>query len=129
MGGTAMSDREKRLEEIQEIISARSAQFPEGGAERLSEQFANMMADDAWEDDDELPSLVALDTFLRSIGPTNYSPMLPDTDAMPGIGTNGRGSITAFWRYGNMTHCVDFLPTGEIRYSSFIHTGQEGEQP
>ena len=103
-----MSDRERRLEEIQQIISDHSSQLPEGGAERLCEQFAKMMAEDAWEDGDELPSFVALNAFLR---------MLTATKAMPGIGSNGRGSITAFYQDGDMRHTVDFLPTGGISHS------------
>ena len=55
-----MSDREKRLEEIQRTISDHVLRL-----QRLSVQFANMMADDAWEDNDELPSLDALSAFLR----------------------------------------------------------------
>jgi hypothetical protein len=66
-----------------------------------------MMADDAWEDNDELPSLVAVMAFLQ---------MLIATKAMPGIGSNGRGSITAFYRDGDIKHTIDFLPSGDFSY-------------
>ena len=109
-----MSDRERHLDEIQRIISDHSSQLPGWGAERLSGQFARMMADDAWEDDYALPSLVALEGFLAWL----------ERDVLLwargfGIGTNGRGSITVFWRDGNMRHTVDFLPAGGISHSSF----------
>jgi hypothetical protein len=115
-----MSDRERRLEEIQRIISARSSQFPEGCAERLSGQFARMMADDAWKNDDELPSLIALEEFLS----------LLERDLLLwarnfGIGTDGCGSITAFWREGDVRYTVNFSPTRIRYFSSYI--GQEGQ--
>jgi hypothetical protein len=97
-----MSDREKRLEEIKQIISNHSSQLPEGCAERLSVQFANMMADDAWEDNDELPSSDALSAFLLWL--------MRCGDVRPGIGTNGRGSITAFYRDGDIKHAIIFGP-------------------
>lgn len=109
-----MSDRERRLDEIQRMISDHSSQLPEGGAERLSGQFANMMADDAWEDDYELPSLVALGVFLVWLERN----VLMWAQGF-GIGSNGRGSITAFWREGEVRHTVDFLPRGGISHFSF----------
>jgi hypothetical protein len=102
-----MTLREKRLAEIQQIISDHASQLQEGCADRLSVQFANMMAEDAWEDNDELPSLIALTIFLswlqRGKGVSH-----------PGIGSNGRGSITAFWREGEIRYTYDFLPSGKV---------------
>jgi hypothetical protein len=104
--GTA---RERRLEEIQQFISSYSRELPKGFAVGLNGQFANMMADDAWEDDYEYPSMLSLKAFLL---------MLISTKAMqrPGIGTNGRGSITAFWRVGENRLTIDCLPSGNTRW-------------
>ena len=101
--------RERCLEEIQQFISSNSMDLPKGFAVGLNGQFANMMADDAWEDDDVLPSMVSLKAFLL---------MLISTKAMqrPGIGTNGRGSITAFWREGENRLTIDCLPSGNTRW-------------
>jgi hypothetical protein len=111
-----MSDREKRLEEIKRIISDHSSQLPEGRAERLIVQFANMMADDVWEDNDELPSLDALSAFLL---------WLMRGDVSPGIGSNGRGSITAFYRDGDIKHTIDFLPSGKMAINRYL--AQKGD--
>jgi hypothetical protein len=101
-----MSDREKRLEEIQRTISDHVLRL-----QRLSVQFTNMMADDAWENDDELPSLDALSAFLL---------WLMRRDVHPGIGSNGRGSITAFWREGDIKHTIDFLPSGKMANNRYL---------
>jgi hypothetical protein len=101
--------RQRRLEEIQQFISSNSMHLPKGFAVGLNGQFANMMADDVWEDDDVLPSMDSLNAFLL---------MLISTKAMhrPGIGTNGRGSITAFWREGENRLTIDCLPSGNTRW-------------
>ncbi len=104
-----VTPRERRLEEIQRVISSISMHLPKGFAVGLNGQFANMMADDAWEDDDALPSMLSLKAFLL---------MLLSTKATqrPGIGTNGRGSITAFWRDGENRLTIDCLPSGNTRW-------------
>lgn len=104
-----VTPRERRLEEIQRFISGNSMHLPKGFAVGLNGQFANMMADDAWEDDDALPSMHSLKAFLL---------MLISTKAAqrPGIGTNGRGSITAFWRDGENRLTIDCLPSGNTRW-------------
>lgn len=101
--------RQRRLGEIRRFISSTSMHLPKGFAVGLNGQFANMMADDAWEDDDALPSLQSLSAFLL---------MLISTKATqrPGIGTNGRGSITAFWRDGENRLTIDCLPSGNTRW-------------
>ena len=38
------------------------------------------------------------------------------TKARPGLGTNGRGSITAFWREGQNRLTIDCLPSGITRW-------------
>jgi hypothetical protein len=38
-------------------------------------------------------------------------------DVSPGIGSNGRGSITAFYRDGDIKHTIDFLPSGKTAMS------------
>jgi hypothetical protein len=102
-----MSARKKRLDEIHRIISDHSSHLPEGFAAVLNERFANMMADEAWEDGDALPSLVALRAFLLML-------MDRPPPRSPGVGTNGRGSIAAFWRVGNLRYTYDFLPSGRV---------------
>jgi hypothetical protein len=102
-----MSARKRHLEEIQRIIADHSSNLPEGFAPGLNDQFAIMMADDAWDDGDELPSLVALRAFLSML-------MDRPPERRPGIGTNGRGSITAFWRVGGLRYTYDFLPSGRV---------------
>lgn len=101
--------RERRLEEIQRVISSFSMHLPKGFAVGLNGQFANMMADDAWEDEDALPSLRSLDAFLLTLFSTQAT-------QRPGIGTNGRGSITAFWRDGENRLTIDCLPSGNTRW-------------
>ena len=103
------TDRERRLEEIQRFISSNSMHLPKGFAVGLNGQFANMMADDVWEEVDAYPSMHSLETFLL---------MLVSTKATqrPGIGTNGRGSITAFWRDGENRLTIDCLPSGNTRW-------------
>ena len=101
--------RQKRLQDIQIMMSGASMHLPKGFTSGLNNQFANMMADDAWEEGDELPSLRSLKAFLL---------MLITTGAThrPGIGTNGGGSISAFWRDGQNRLTVDCLPSGTIRW-------------
>jgi hypothetical protein len=104
-----VTPRERRLEEIQQFISSNSMHLPRGFAVGLNGQFANMMAEDAWEDEDALPSMRSLMAFLL---------MLISTKAVqrPGIGTNGRGSISAFWRAGENRLTIDCLPSGNTRW-------------
>ncbi len=103
------SPREGRLEEIQNAISSVSMHLPRGFAPGLNRQFADMLADDAWEDGDAFPTEKALAAFLNMLISTRAA-------QRPGIGTNGRGSITAFWRDGENRLTVDCLPTGNIRW-------------
>lgn len=64
------------------------------------------MDDDAWEDDDELLSTEALNTFLLALIHTQ-------TNRRPGIGTNGRGSITAAWTQVGNRLTIECLPSGK----------------
>lgn len=102
-----LSPLEKRLKFVQDAISKVSMHLPPGFAVGLNRQFANMMDDDAWEDDDELVSPVALKTFIQTLIHT-------DTKRRPGIGTNGRGSVTAFWTEGDNRLTIECLPTGKV---------------
>lgn len=101
--------RERRLEEIQLVISSISMHLPKGFAVGLNGQFANMMAEDTWEDDDALPSILSLKAFLLTLISTHAT-------QRPGIGTNGRGSITAVWRNGENRLTIDCLPSGNTRW-------------
>ncbi|MFN9970055.1 MAG: hypothetical protein ACK58T_09165, partial [Phycisphaerae bacterium] len=79
-----------------------------------------MMSDDAWEDDYELPSLVALGVFLVWLERN----VLMWTRGF-GIGSNGRGSITVFWREGEVRHTVDFLPSGIVTTENVGMAGRD----
>jgi hypothetical protein len=101
--------RQRRLEKIQVLISGMSMHLPKGFAAGLNDQFATMLADDVWEDGDEFPSMRSVTVFLLVLFATG-------TKVRPGIGTNGRGSITAFWREGENRLTIDCLPTGSTRW-------------
>ncbi len=94
---------ERRLEDIQRTISSASMHFPNGFATGLRRQFANLLDEDAWEEEDELPGTLAVSTFLRVLYQTAKS-------RRPGIGANGRGSISAFWTNGDNRLTVECLP-------------------
>lgn len=97
------TDLERRLEDIQRTISSASMHFPSGFATGLRRQFANLLDEDAWEEEDELPSILAASTFLRVLYQTAAR-------RRPGIGTNGHGSISAFWTNGKNRLTVECLP-------------------
>lgn len=104
--------REQRLDEIHTLVSRASMHLPKGQddfAVGLRRQFSTMLSAEAWEDLDELPSVEALETFLRVLLSTGAK-------SRPGLGTNGRGSVTAFWRRGENRLTVDCLPTGSVRW-------------
>lgn len=96
---------EERLRYVQETISKISMHLPHGFATGLNRQFANLMDSDAWEDDDELVSPGALTAFLNTL-------FYAKTLRRPGIGTNGRGSITASWTEGGNRLTIECLPSG-----------------
>ena len=98
---------EERLRYIQEAISNVSMHLPEGFAMGLNRQFANLMDEDAWENDDDLIGSKALTTFILTLRSSG-------TKKRPGIGTNGRGSITASWTEGENRLTVECLPTGDV---------------
>ena len=100
------SPLEERLRDVQKTISSISMHLPKGFVAGLNRQFANLMADDAWEDDDELVSPVALKAFLLTLVNTQ-------TQRRPGIGSNGHGSITAAWTVGGNRLTIEFLPSGQ----------------
>ena len=100
---------EQRLNEVQRAISSMSMHLPQGFSAGLNQQFANLMDEDAWEDDDEFPIVDALSTFLNVLISTR-------TNRRPGIGTNGRGSISAFWTNGGNRLTVECLPSGSISW-------------
>lgn len=122
-GMSATSERnsiEQRLAEIQKSISDFSMHLPQGFGAGLSKQFANMLDEEAWEEEDELPSLLALSTFLNMLRSSN-------TTRRPGIGTNGRGSVTAFWRSESNRLTVDSLPTSQVLWV-LSSVNSEGEK-
>lgn len=102
-----LSPLETRLRSVQETISDVSMHLPKGFAPGLNRQFANMMDEDAWEDEDELVSPAALTAFIQTLIQTG-------TKRRPGIGTNGRGSVTASWSAGDNRLIMECLPTGKV---------------
>lgn len=103
---SSASPVEQQLSIIQDTISDVSMHLPNGFAPGLNRQFANLMDEDAWEDDDELIGLEALSTLLMAIIHTK-------TSKRPSIGTNGRGSITAAWANGENRLMIECLPSGK----------------
>ena len=102
-----LSPLEKRLRFVQDAISKVSMHLPPGFAVGLNRQFANMMDDDAWEDADDLVSPDALTAFIQTVIHTR-------TKRRPGIGTNGRGSVTASWSVGDNRLIIECLPSGKV---------------
>jgi hypothetical protein len=100
---------EQRLVDFQSAISDVSMHLPTGFATGLNRQFANMFDDDAWEAGDELPVVETLRTFLTILIQTN-------TQRRPGIGTNGRGSITAAWTEGDNRLTVESDAAGRTTW-------------
>lgn len=98
------SPQEGSLKMIQDAISDVSMHLPQDFASGLNRQFANLMDEDAWEEEDELISVDALTAFLLTLLHTR-------TNRRPGIGTNGRGSVTASWRADDSRLIVECLPT------------------
>lgn len=101
------SPLEKRLRSVQGAVSNMSMHLPQGFASGLRRQFANMMDGDAWEVEDDLISLKALNTFLLLLRSTN-------TKCRPGIGTNGCGSVTATWTKGGNRLTIECLASGRV---------------
>ena len=83
--------------------------LPSGFAAGLSQQFANLMNDNAWEEEDELIGSEAVTAFLLVL-------IYTVTKRRPGIGTNGQGSITASWTVGANRLTIECLPTGRVSF-------------
>lgn len=96
-----------RLKSVQDNVSAMSMHLPSGFAPGLRRQFANLMDEDAWEDEDEFVTMEALTVFLMMLIHTK-------TKRRPGIGTNGRGSITASWTEGDNRLTIECLPSAKV---------------
>jgi len=102
-----LNPREDTLRILQDSISNISMHLPAGFARGLNRQFANMMDEDAWQEEDELIGSQALNAFTQLLVGTK-------TRKRPGIGTNGRGSITASWSVGRNRLVVECLPSEQI---------------
>lgn len=101
------SPLEERLLAIQSRISRVSMHLPRGFAVGINRQFSNLLDRDAWEDGDLLPDLKAVDAFISLI-------LKSGTKRRPGIGTNGRGSITTSWVRDSNRLIIECLPSGEL---------------
>lgn len=102
-----LSPIEENLRKVQHSISKISMHLPAGFSRGLNRQFANMMDEEAWEQDDEFIGQPALNTFIQLL-------LRTQTRRRPGIGTNGRGSITASWSVGNNRLVVECLPSDKV---------------
>ncbi|MFD1342613.1 hypothetical protein [Litorisediminicola beolgyonensis] len=111
------SPLEERLRFVQDTISEVSMHLPSGFAAGLNKQFANLMDEDAWEDNDELINPEALTAFFMLL-------ICSGTGRRPGIGTNGRGSITASWTAAGNRLTVECLPSGRV---SLVLSRQQGD--
>jgi hypothetical protein len=100
---------QKSLFEAQSAVSGVSMHLPPGFALGLNRQFANLFDEDAWETVDQLPNLETVKTFLAMLIATN-------TTRRPGIGTNGRGSISSFWLVEGNSLTVESLPSGRTAW-------------
>ncbi|ANB33278.1 hypothetical protein M2324_003603 [Rhodovulum sulfidophilum] len=107
LASSHLSLLEQRLRYVQHKISEISMHLPKGFTAGLNRQFANLMDEDAWENEDELVSPNALATFILVLLSTK-------TSRRPGIGTNGRGSITASWTEGDNRLTIECLPTKRV---------------
>ena len=105
-----VTDRKSRLADIQFEINAVIGKSRPSIAGRLSGQFAKMLSDDVWEECDELPSMDAVRVVLRMV-------IVMDIRSHPGIGTNGRGNLTLFWRRLGLRATLECGPSG---YCSLI---------
>ena len=94
--------------------------LPTGVARGLNRQFANLLDDEAWEDEDEFISLHSLTAFIMVL--VSASPA-----RRPGIGTNGKGSITASWTRGVNRLTVECLPSG--RLNVMMSRQVDGDEP
>lgn len=99
------SAEEGRLRELVQLVASFSMHLPAGFASNLSKQLSFMMSPDVWDESDRLPALVSLKTLMNII-------RLLGILRKPGLGSNGRGSITAFWTSGRNEMTLDFLPDG-----------------
>ena len=108
-----------RLKTGQDNVSAMSMYFPSGFAPGLNQQFANLMDEDAWEDGDEFVSMEACTAFLMMLHHAR-------TKRRPGIGTNGRGSITASWTAGDNRLTIECLPSARISLV-LSRVGEDGD--
>ena len=98
---------EVRLRSVQDMISKVSMHLPKGFTTGLNRQFANLMDKDGWEDGDELLGRKAVSTFIFTLLGTR-------TMRRPGIGTNGRGSITCSWTNGDNRLTIECLPSERV---------------
>lgn len=103
----ARSPLEENLLLAQDAISEISMHLPKNFARGLSRQFANLMDEDAWEDEDEPIHPNSITTFLMVL-------VHSGTKRRPGIGTNGQGSITASWVNGKERLIIECLPSGNL---------------
>lgn len=104
---SAQTPQERNLAEIQDCISKISMHLPKGFSSGLNRQFANLLDEDAWEEQDHFIGSKALRAFTQLL-------LTSRTQRRPGIGTDGRGSITASWSVGSNRLVVECLPSEKV---------------
>jgi hypothetical protein len=99
---------ERKLERFQRKLSDMSMHLPYGFSLGLGRQFSRMLSDNAWDDEDPLPSDDCVDTLIHLLIATG-------TNTRPGVGTDGRGSVSAYWHSEEGRLTIDFMPDLSIR--------------
>jgi hypothetical protein len=99
---------EGTLDRFQQRLSDMSRYMPDGFALGISKQFSQMLDEDAWEDVDAVPESQSLDTLIQVLIATS-------SQRRPGIGTDGLGSISAYWDAENGRLTIDCLPDLSVK--------------
>lgn len=94
----SLSKPERDLRTVQNdfftALSSISMHFDLNFRNGLIRQVRSLLDEENWDPDDELPQAGAITTFLRVL-------LISKASSRPGLGSNGKGSITAAWTVGS----------------------------
>lgn len=107
--GSNLTALERNLRDVQSAISAISMHLPPGFAVGLKSQFANMLDAEEWDPRDQCIDIGAVSCFLVLLITTH-------AEKRPGIGTDGKGGVAAFWHSGGDRLTVTCLPSGDVTW-------------
>lgn len=88
---------------------------------RLFRQLDNLLAPDAWEEDDPPPSLASFTTFLRML-------VLLRPGRRPGLGATADGNLIAAWTVGEDRLTIECLPDDQTRWNLAVTIDCERER-